>query len=58
MDIELADTATVADLMSVLGYGPTEASRLTVLLDGVRAAADGPLAGTRTADILVLIGGG
>ena len=50
--------ATVADLLGRLGYTAVESSRLTVLLDGVRADAGAPLGLARTADILILVGGG
>ncbi|MBM4397490.1 MAG: hypothetical protein FJ087_17615 [Deltaproteobacteria bacterium] len=58
MVVDRAGVRTVADLLARLGYSPREAERLTVLLDGVRAEPEAQLGGARTADILILIGGG
>jgi hypothetical protein len=58
MEIDAASLGTVAELLAHLGYSATEQSSLSVLLDGARRDLAAPLAGARTVEILIAIGGG
>jgi hypothetical protein len=58
MEIDAANLSTVAELLAHLGYRAPEQSSLSVLLDGTRRDLGASLAGVRTVEILIAIGGG
>ncbi len=58
LDPDALGLETVADLMRHLGYKERELSSLHVLADGARRELDQPLAGVKSVEILIAIGGG
>jgi len=58
LEIDAAGLSTVADLLLHLGYSATEQSSLSVVVDGARRDPAASLAGARSVEILIAIGGG
>jgi len=58
LTLEVEPQTSVTALLTRLGYGPEERARLTVLVDGARAAATAAVDDGTTVEILLPVGGG
>jgi sulfur carrier protein ThiS len=58
LSLEVPAQTAVAALLAQLGYSPAEGARLTVLLDGTRAATGATVADGARVEILLPVGGG